>query len=699
MSIPPNPTPETAIAITALPYSLTLNVDEAPDSDAAYTPSCSSDLRHGVWFKYTPPTGRTAIGLDFRASVIPSNYFPVVSVWTGTPGSLTQVFGVCLETGAQIGKHQISVTPGTTYYFQVTDAGGEAVAGADLVFAVTPDPNENAPAGALLISNDTPNFPTAILDPTDGSILRVLGLPSFECADILPDGTMAVMAEEATADLYATAVKLYDASLTLIKSVTSIIRASQDPVSPIRSNGSDTFYVASAINSSTQVVVSTLNAAGDVGATTWTLPTNGNRIQAMAPSRDDAILYYGGSADSAIHRYDLVNSEALTDLVADIGSNARIGRDMYVLADGSLLVVFYTGISTVEVRRYDTADGTLLNTYTLGTTLGSSPRIALGLDDPDTFRAMTFPTGTGNDATNKFQLFDVETEAVLSWFEVPQKNAAVNWNVLFGPSQSCPLLVLPLAVAAPTINDSGDDDGSDGGGGDSGDEECECCMATKLGVINGALMKLGVSKLLTNAQLTANTSREAIVGNLAYAAGLKETLRRTPWPFATKYADSADAGSGEAMELVDGDGETPVNGDWMYAYRYPSDCVMARRILPAGAAGTGRQFNPDPVPFRVGRTTEFGADADYLLLFTNLEDAVLEYTALVECREDFADALFEDALEWRIASKMAPSLDRTDKTARECLAIFEAMFDTAAAVAHREGQLEKDGDANWISGR
>jgi hypothetical protein len=234
--------------------------------------------------------------------------------------------------------------------------------------------------------------------------------------------------------------------------------------------------------------------------------------------------------------------------------------------------------------------------------------------------------------------------------------------------------------------------------------DCECCMATKLGVINDALSKIGITRFLSQAEMDAADagtpgSPEALLGSLHYPKALREALRAYPWPFATKYAASDDATTGDPMELVGGDGQTAVNGDWMFSYRYPDDCLMARRILPSGAAGTGRQFDRHPVPFRVGRTTEFGPDDDYLLVFTNLSDAVLEYTALVECREDFNDALFEDALAWLLAAKFSPGLERAQKTAQDCYTMFLTVVNTARAVAQRESQLEPDGDASWTDGR
>lgn len=447
---PVNTTPDTATVISALPFSL--EEDPQGGADSTYIPSCESGAyRKPLWFTYTPAAGETAFGLTFDSTDYGGDYNPTLSIWTGTIPSLTQVAGLCLSWAAPT-QQQISVTPGVTYYFQFTD-NHDTDAGASLTWTLALAPMASSPSGALMVSNDTANFPAVILSPVDGSLLRVIGFPAFECADILPDGTMAVAAEDG--DFYIEAVRLYNATLTETASVTSIVGVNQYAISPIRTNGSDLFYVATVIGTGTRAVVHTLTSAGDVGATSWTLPSNGDTVSAMAPSRDDAILYYGSSVDSAIHRYDLVNDTALTDLVADAGLSTSIGRDMYVMADGSLLVIYHVSVGAYDARRYNTSTGALITSYTIGTTVGSSPRAALGLDDPDSFWVMTFPVGLGIGGYTRFQRFDTATGAVLTTFDVDIKDANANNDVLYGPSQSCPLLVLPLAItvaSTPTVS-------------------------------------------------------------------------------------------------------------------------------------------------------------------------------------------------------------------------------------------------------
>jgi len=221
---------------------------------------------------------------------------------------------------------------------------------------------------------------------------------------------------------------------------------------------------------------------------------------------------------------------------------------------------------------------------------------------------------------------------------------------------------------------------------------CECCVSTRLQITNQALAKLGQTRFITDLdEATAEGYTAAELWDLA----LRASLRHWDWPFATKYAGGADAVDGY-MNLVDGSDSDPVVADeWVYAYRYPIDCLHARRLVTEGGAGRG--FDPAPQEFRVGRT--WNGVNDVPLIYTNVPDAVLEYTALVECSEDFFDALFEDALGWRLAGLMAPGLTRTAKTATECMQMFMLILDQAKAVAAQEGQQPPHGQASWTRSR
>lgn len=219
----------------------------------------------------------------------------------------------------------------------------------------------------------------------------------------------------------------------------------------------------------------------------------------------------------------------------------------------------------------------------------------------------------------------------------------------------------------------------------------DCAVATEIDVINDGLGKIGVSQMV---EALDEGTEQAIRGHFFYPKARKETLRYHPWQFARKYASAVDAvNPGDPMELVDGSEDDPVNADWTYAYRLPSDCLFARRLVTTA----GKEYNPSPAKWEIGRRATADPQDDYLVLFTNEVDAVLEYTADVEC--DLSDDLFNDALGWKMAEKLAPSMSRNKMKAVECMKAFEFAILRAVTVDSRERQQAKPGEASWTDDR
>lgn len=253
---------------------------------------------------------------------------------------------------------------------------------------------------------------------------------------------------------------------------------------------------------------------------------------------------------------------------------------------------------------------------------------------------------------------------------------------------------------------------------------------TAVQLLNLALLKIGVSKSVTT---ISDATREAYTGGLVFDHLLRATLRQFPWPFATKYlaltltqgpasADASVQAWASDQTYAIGDvvtsggtvyycilahanhvpanatywtttATTQANGDWTYAYRWPTDCVFARRLVPSGTNGSmGRVFDSTPSRFREGR------DVNGALIYTHDDLAVLEYTA-IDCDNLWADDLFIDAFTWKLAASLAPSLAKDDKLTQVCIAMYRVAIELAATVASREQQQDKPGDAEWITAR
>lgn len=170
-------------------------------------------------------------------------------------------------------------------------------------------------------------------------------------------------------------------------------------------------------------------------------------------------------------------------------------------------------------------------------------------------------------------------------------------------------------------------------------------MAANVEVANLALLKIGAK---TIASLAPDQSREGASVNLLFEHELRATLRDYPWKFAKRYND--------ALVLVGGTATVPVNVDWQYSYRLPTDYISVRRLA---TEGTGRSFERYP------KTFEVGGDATGDLLFTGEDAPNLEYTARIANAVLRADHLFREALAWRLASALAPALAAADPEVQE----------------------------------
>jgi hypothetical protein len=159
-------------------------------------------------------------------------------------------------------------------------------------------------------------------------------------------------------------------------------------------------------------------------------------------------------------------------------------------------------------------------------------------------------------------------------------------------------------------------------------------MASNTEIANLALSHIGVSKEIQN--LETDKSNEAQSARRYYDTALDVVLRDFPWPFATRF-------------LVLGKVEDDPTAEWGVSYRYPSDCVIARRIL-SGIRNENRQ---SLVPFRVTR------DTAGRLIYTDKVDACLEYTIRADDPTLYPPD-FTMAFSFRLAFYIAPRLTEGD---------------------------------------
>lgn len=193
------------------------------------------------------------------------------------------------------------------------------------------------------------------------------------------------------------------------------------------------------------------------------------------------------------------------------------------------------------------------------------------------------------------------------------------------------------------------------------------------------ICNLSLSLIGSGVQIASFTenSNEVEACDQFYEVSLKEMLREFPWAFAKKRV---------TLGLVD---EDPVDYDeWSYSYRYPSDCIFARRLdsgLPVDKAGTRLDF-------------DLAQDDEGLLLLCNVEDAVLEYTYYASDASRFP-ADFVMALAYRIACYVAP---RLIKDPTRVAAVIQAMYDKSISKARKANSNEIKhtvSESEFIDGR
>lgn len=134
-------------------------------------------------------------------------------------------------------------------------------------------------------------------------------------------------------------------------------------------------------------------------------------------------------------------------------------------------------------------------------------------------------------------------------------------------------------------------------------------MTTKLQLFNLALIRVGHTELLTDD--TDVVSQAGILCNAFYEATRDAVLRDFPWRFAKKR-----------VALVE-DATITVPDEWAYAYTLPTDCLKVRMLVTAGDR-TPTVDTKIPYEIMLGYVD---ASTDTLVLFTDLEDAELIYTA------------------------------------------------------------------------
>lgn len=187
-------------------------------------------------------------------------------------------------------------------------------------------------------------------------------------------------------------------------------------------------------------------------------------------------------------------------------------------------------------------------------------------------------------------------------------------------------------------------------------------MASEVQIYNLALGHVGVSQFVA---ATTEGSNEARVCRNFYQATRDKILASAPWPFATRRVALQDLGN-------------PPLG-WAYRYRYPNDCIQARRIVDPYGVHVSRASRR--IPYSI---MEAEADGS-LVIACNEPGAVLEYTARIENPLLFTPG-FTDCFGWALAAEIASPLSADPKFAQAASQQYQIALANALTAALNEQQ-------------
>lgn len=194
--------------------------------------------------------------------------------------------------------------------------------------------------------------------------------------------------------------------------------------------------------------------------------------------------------------------------------------------------------------------------------------------------------------------------------------------------------------------------------------------ASVISICNMALARIGVSSFISALNEPSNEARAC---NLFYEQMRDYALRDFSWNFANKRVALADAGT------------PPTN--WAFKYGYPSDCLKARAIVVPGMAVPR---NDQRIPY------ELGYDNGQRVIYTNQEQAELQYTVRVEDPIVF-DPMFASALAYLLASEIAMPLSVQPAIAKQARDAYALVSSSAAASSLSEGTEAPAPDSEFIS--
>ncbi len=197
-------------------------------------------------------------------------------------------------------------------------------------------------------------------------------------------------------------------------------------------------------------------------------------------------------------------------------------------------------------------------------------------------------------------------------------------------------------------------------------------MATKMDIVNMALANIGHAAIssLDEDQKDANEMR------IHYETALSDILRSHPWGFAMRRSGLAVLPSAPAGAA--------------YAYSYPVDCVIARRVFMPATSWRGYD-----IAFEIGRSVD---GRQKVIIADMPPPAALEYTSSLVQPSEF-DPPFVTALSWRLAAAVTMGVHGDPQAHQAAMQSYYAVLEMAKADDGREAKLPRIPDGEFLLSR
>lgn len=200
-------------------------------------------------------------------------------------------------------------------------------------------------------------------------------------------------------------------------------------------------------------------------------------------------------------------------------------------------------------------------------------------------------------------------------------------------------------------------------------------MSSVVFICNLALSNIGKANI---SSLTEG-SAEARACNQFYAHTRDTLLQSYPWRWAGKTEAMAEVANNKSAR-------------WDYAYQRPIDCLKIRRVLD--------EMLQDYVPYEARSVKAGGFDyaVEGSTIYCNLSPAYLDYTRQADDPTQFPP-LFQDALAWHLAVRLAMPLTRDPKIRADAYQLAASMTGQAAAADANEVREVTDYPAEMMEAR